>query len=66
MNEDDADRIFDKIDINNDGVVNGGDLGALLAEWECSGSCAADVNGDGLVDGGDLGHILAAWNYCGG
>lgn len=53
-------------DINNDGVVNGGDLGALLAEWECSGSCAADVNGDGLVDGGDLGHILAAWNYCGG
>ena len=53
-------------DINNDGVVDGGDLGILLAQWSCAGSCTADVNADGLVDGSDLGAILASWEYCGG
>ena len=52
-------------DINNDGVVNGGDLGAMLANWGCNGVCPADISGDGQVDGTDLGLLLASWEYCG-
>ena len=58
-------------DINGDGVVNGLDLGILLANWSippgspgcggASGGCPADLNGDGLVDGLDLGILLASW-----
>ena len=46
-------------DLNNDGVVDGGDLGVLLANWGQAGS--TDLNGDGTTDGGDLGMLLAAW-----
>ncbi len=51
----------DPADINADGVVNGADLGLLLAAWE-SADPAADLNGDGTVDGADLGLLLAAWS----
>ena len=48
-------------DLNGDGVVNGADVGLLLAEWgPCSG-CPADLNGDGLVNGADFGLLLATW-----
>ena len=48
-------------DLNGDGVVNGADVGLLLAEWgPCSG-CPADLNGDGLVNGADFGLLLADW-----
>lgn len=49
-------------DINQDGQVNGADLGELLASWggPCAG-CAADLNNDGAVDGADLGILLANW-----
>ena len=59
-------------DINGDGVVNGLDLGILLANWSippgspgCGGApggCPADLNGDGVVDGLDLGILLANWS----
>jgi len=51
-------------DLNCDGVVNGGDLGILLANWgvcDDAEACPADLNGDGVVDGADLGILLSAW-----
>lgn len=47
-------------DLNGDGVVDGADLGLLLAAWDTSDP-AADLNGDGNVDGADLGLLLASW-----
>ena len=47
-------------DLNGDGVVNGADLGILLAAWGSKGGIA-DLNGDGVVDGADLGMLLANW-----
>lgn len=46
-------------DLDNDGDVDGGDLGGLLAQWGTSGS--ADLDDSGTVDGGDLGLLLAGW-----
>jgi hypothetical protein len=53
-------------DINGDDVVNGTDLGSLLAAWgPCtSGDCPADLNADTVVDGGDLGVLLGRWGAC--
>ena len=54
-------------DLNNDGKVDGGDLGMLLATWgECApgGTCSGDLNGDGKVDGADLGLMLGAFGDC--
>jgi hypothetical protein len=54
-------------DLTLDGLVNGADLGILLAGWgACTGSCASDLNRDGVVNGADLGVLLAAWGTCGG
>jgi hypothetical protein len=47
-------------DLNGDGVVDGNDLGILLAAWG-AGTGPADLNRDGAVDGNDLGMLLAAW-----
>jgi hypothetical protein len=46
-------------DLNNDGLVNGADLGTLLGAWGTSGP--GDLNGDGIVNGADLGTLLGAW-----
>ncbi len=46
-------------DLNDDGIVDGADLGALLGQW--GGSGTADLNNDGVVDGADLGILLGAW-----
>ena len=52
-------------DVNNDGQVNGADLGSLIGAWgPCSGPCPADFNGDSVVDGGDLGQLIGAWGLC--
>jgi hypothetical protein len=53
-------------DLYRDGIVNGADLGILLAGWGAcgTGSCAADLNGDGQVNGADLGIVLAGWGVC--
>jgi hypothetical protein len=48
-------------DLNDDGLVDGADLGALLAAWG-SAQCQPDLNNDGNVDGADLGMLLAAWS----
>jgi hypothetical protein len=48
-------------DLNGDGIVDGADLGVLLAAWG-AGPSAADLNEDGVVDGADLGILLAAWD----
>jgi len=47
-------------DLDGDGVVGSGDLGALLAAWG-SGDAAADLDGDGVVGEADLGILLSAW-----
>ncbi len=49
-----------------DGIVDGADLGALLARWKDTGASVADIapvasGGDGIVDGADLGALLARW-----
>jgi hypothetical protein len=55
-------------DLYTDGVVNGVDLGALLAYWGPTTSSAAsqraDLNRDGVVDGIDLGYQLSRWGPC--
>ncbi|MBU3683742.1 MAG: hypothetical protein FGM39_06995 [Phycisphaerales bacterium] len=55
-------------DIYEDGLVNGGDLGVLLAYWGPTTSSPAsqrcDLDGDGMVDGQDLGILLSAWGRC--
>lgn len=48
-------------DFDNNGIVNGADLGLLLSAW---GTPAFDPSGDGNVDGTDLGIVLAAWGSC--
>lgn len=50
-------------DLDGNGVVDGADLGLLLAAWGPIGS-DADLNGDGKVNGADLGILLAAWGPC--
>jgi hypothetical protein len=49
-------------DLDANSVVNGADLGMLLAAWGNSGS--GDLDGNGSVDGADLGTLLAAWGAC--
>ena len=66
-------------DLNDDGKVDGFDLGNLLANWstptgspgcQVSIPCPSDYNCDGVVDGIDLGLLLANWDptgeLCGG
>lgn len=53
-------------DLNDDRVIDGNDLGRLLAFWgPCAGpSCQADFDGNSFVDADDLGRLLAAWGPC--
>jgi len=57
-------------DLFADGVVNGADLGILLAYWGPTTSSPAsqrcDIVRDGFVDGLDLGYLLARWGPCKG
>ncbi len=46
-------------DLDGNGVVDGGDLGLLVANWDQPGR--GDLNGDGIVTGADLGLLIAAW-----
>ncbi len=49
-------------DLNQDGNVDGADLGLLLANWNLSGQ--GDIDGSGTVNGADLGLLLAVWGPC--
>jgi hypothetical protein len=52
-------------DVSADGVVNGADLGILLAQWgPADANTVSDINRDGRVDGSDLGFLLANWGPC--
>ncbi|NBP52483.1 MAG: hypothetical protein EBU70_15120, partial [Actinobacteria bacterium] len=42
-------------DFDGGGLVDGADLGVLLAQWGACPGCQPDLNGDGIVDGADLG-----------
>jgi hypothetical protein len=54
------------IDLNLNGIVDGGDLGILLAFWGPVSPAfpRADINKDGFVNGADLGILLAFWGPC--
>ncbi len=47
-------------DLNNDGIVDGADLGILLGGWGQPGP--SDLNNDGTTDGADLGILLGQWS----
>jgi hypothetical protein len=50
-------------DFDNDGQVDGFDLGILLLTWGLKGG-QPDLNDDFIVDGADLGLLLLAWGAC--
>ena len=54
-------------DINPTGIIDGADLGALLAFWGPASPALprADINRDGFVNGADLSLLLANWGPCG-
>ncbi|MCA9284169.1 MAG: hypothetical protein KDA22_03070, partial [Phycisphaerales bacterium] len=47
-------------DSNDDGVIDGADLGSLLGAWGTD-ACDFDLDGSGNVDGADLGLLLGLW-----
>lgn len=47
-------------DLDEDGLVDGADLGVMLGSWG-EGATIGDLDGDGDVDGADLGLLLGAW-----
>jgi hypothetical protein len=49
-------------DVNDDGLVDGADLGVLVGNW--GGTGAGDLDESGAVDGADLGLLLSAWGAC--
>ena len=50
-------------DLDDNGAVNGDDLGIMLGAWGTS-SAVADLDGNGAVNGDDLGILLGAWGPC--
>ena len=50
-------------DFNGDGVVNGADLAAMLANWGMPGATDLDDSGD--TNGADLASLLAMWGDAG-
>lgn len=53
---------YSPADLDQNGWVDGSDLGELLGQWGLCSGCPADLNCDGQVDGGDLGALLGQWN----
>jgi hypothetical protein len=49
-------------DLDGNGVVNGADLGMVLAGWGTAGS--SDLDGNGTTNGADLGLLLSGWGDC--
>ena len=46
-------------DLNDDGDIDGYDLGMMFSQWGMNG--VADFNSDGIVDAEDLGILLTNW-----
>tara|TARA_Y100001937_G_scaffold110302_1_gene155753 strand:+ start:65 stop:661 length:597 start_codon:yes stop_codon:yes gene_type:complete len=46
-------------DLNNDGFIDGNDLGMLFAGWGMDGE--TDLNGDGITNGQDMGILFENW-----
>ncbi|MEC9372334.1 MAG: hypothetical protein VYC34_00750 [Planctomycetota bacterium] len=53
-------------DFDGNGLVDAGDLGALLGSLGVCGGCPADLDGDGTVDAADLAMLLGSWGSAGG
>ena len=51
-------------DFDNNGTVDGGDFGTLLALWGPCTDCPEDLDGNGTIDGGDVGLFLSFWGPC--
>jgi hypothetical protein len=52
-------------DVTGDGVVNGGDLAAVLAAWG-QNVPEVELTGDDIINGGDLTVVLTTWGLpCG-
>ena len=51
-------------DFNDDGVVDGGDFGTVLAAWGSCPGCPQDLNFDNEVNGADVGLMLSYWGDC--
>ena len=55
-------------DIDGSGVVNFGDLNAVISQWGACpappGNCSADLNDDNIVNASDLLVLLSAWGPC--
>ncbi|HMN97461.1 MAG TPA: hypothetical protein PKC90_13385, partial [Phycisphaerales bacterium] len=49
-------------DLNDDGIVDGADLGILLGNWGTMG--VGDIDMDGDIDGADLGLLLGGFGFC--
>jgi len=47
-------------DVNNDGIVDNGDIGAFVSLF-LAADPAADFNGDSVIDNGDIGAFVAAF-----
>ena len=54
----------DDPDLNNDGCVNGADVGLILSVWSQTNAPYGDLDCDGDVDGADFGLVLAGWSSC--
>lgn len=48
-------------DFNGDGLVDGADVGLLLAAWGVCPGCPEDLDDNGVVNGADLGLLLVNW-----
>ena len=51
-------------DLNHDHLVNGVDMGMLIAAWGSNASPEIDLNDDGMINGADLSIVLGAWGPC--
>jgi hypothetical protein len=51
-------------DLNNDDVVDGGDVSLVLGYWGTASALHHDLDGNGLVDGADLAVVLGEWGPC--
>ena len=52
-------RVFNRGDIDGDGMVGASDLASLLSSW--NGNGIGDLNVDGIIDSIDLAILLSAW-----